>query len=81
MEVVLVGAPGSGARTVGRALAERHQARFIDLTGDPERRADAVSGLRVDRCPDAGPGSGRSSPPIASSPTRRSARACTAAGT
>ena len=56
MEVVLVGAPGSGARIVGRALAERHRARFIDLTGDPERRADAVSGLRATDAPDTGPG-------------------------
>jgi 3-dehydroquinate synthetase len=31
---------------VGRALAERNSAQFIDLTGEPSRRADAVSGLR-----------------------------------
>ena len=53
METVLVGAPGSGARTIGRALAERHGARFVDLTGEPGRRADALSGLRLTRAPDA----------------------------
>ena len=55
MEVVLVGAPGSGARGVGRALAERRGARFVDLTGDPGRRPDVVSGLRLAEEPDAGP--------------------------
>ncbi len=52
METVLVGAPGSGARTIGRSLAERHGARFIDLTGAPGRRADALSGLRMSVAPD-----------------------------
>ena len=37
MEIVLVGAPGSGARIVGRLLAERMGARFVDLTGEPAR--------------------------------------------
>jgi 3-dehydroquinate synthase len=55
MEVVLVGAPGCGARTVGRALAERYQAHFVDLTGEPARRADAMSGLRRADEPDGGP--------------------------
>ena len=55
MEVVLVGAPGTGARSVGRALAERQGARFVDLTGDPARRPDAISGLRLAEEPDAGP--------------------------
>ena len=40
MEIVLVGAPGSGTRTVGRALAEHRRARFVDLTGAPERHVD-----------------------------------------
>jgi 3-dehydroquinate synthetase len=40
---------------VGRALAERHGASFIDLTGEPARRVDAMSGLRRAPEPDAGP--------------------------
>lgn len=47
MEAVILGAPGSGARSVGRALAERRGARFVDLTGDPARRPDLISGVRV----------------------------------
>ena len=47
MEIVLVGAPGSGTLPVGRVLAERYGARFVDLTGPPELRADSISGLRV----------------------------------
>jgi shikimate kinase len=31
MEVALVGAPGSGTRSVGMVLAERRRARFADL--------------------------------------------------
>jgi 3-dehydroquinate synthetase/shikimate kinase len=54
METVLVGAPGCGARTIGRSLAERHGARFVDLTGEPGRRADALAGLRLTQTPDAG---------------------------
>jgi len=46
MEAVLVGAPGSGGRTVGRALADRHGAQFVDLTGAPSGRFDELSGLR-----------------------------------
>jgi 3-dehydroquinate synthetase/shikimate kinase len=53
MEAVLVGAPGSGTRIVGRLLAERLGARFVDLTGDPARRADLVAGLRIARDPSA----------------------------
>lgn len=56
METVLIGAPGCGARTVGRALAERHGARFVDLTGVPARHADTISGLRAADAPDAGTG-------------------------
>jgi 3-dehydroquinate synthase len=56
METVLIGAPGCGARTVGRALAERHGARFVDLTGVPGRRADTISGLRAADEPHAGTG-------------------------
>ena len=55
MEAVLIGAPGSGARGVARALAERRGARFVDLTGDPARRPDVVSGVRLAEEPDAGP--------------------------
>ena len=40
---------------MGRALAERHGASFIDLTGEPARRIDAMSGLRRAPEPDAGP--------------------------
>jgi 3-dehydroquinate synthetase len=40
---------------VGRALAERHGASFIDLTGEPARRVDAMSGLRRAPEPDPGP--------------------------
>jgi len=47
METVLVGAPGCGARGVGRALAERRGARFVDLTGNAAHRMDALSGLRA----------------------------------
>ena len=54
METVLVGAPGCGGRTVGRALADRNDAHFIDLTGEPARRADAISGLRWADKPDTG---------------------------
>ena len=31
MDVVLVGLPGSGKSAVGRRLAQRHKATFIDL--------------------------------------------------
>jgi 3-dehydroquinate synthetase len=55
MELALVGAPGSGTRSVGRALAERRGARFVDLTGDPSRHPDAVSGVRLAEEPDQGP--------------------------
>ena len=40
---------------MGRALAERHGASFIDLTGEPARRVDAMSGLRRAPEPDVGP--------------------------
>lgn len=59
METVLIGAPGCGARTVGRALAERHGARFVDLTGAPARRLDAISGLRAAEEPRTAEGLGR----------------------
>jgi len=55
MELILVGAPGSGTRSVGRALAERRGARFVDLTGDPSRHPHAVSGVRFAEDPDEGP--------------------------
>ena len=55
MELILVGAPGSGTRSVGRALAERRGVRFADLTGDPSRHPDAVSGVRLAGDPDQGP--------------------------
>ncbi len=55
METVLIGAPGCGARTVGRALAERHGAGFVDLTGPPGRLTDVISGLRSAIVPDPTP--------------------------
>ncbi len=39
MDVVLIGLPGSGKSAVGRRLAARHQAEFIDLDEAIERRA------------------------------------------
>ncbi len=39
MDVVLVGLPGSGKSVVGRRLAARHDAQFIDLDSDIERAA------------------------------------------
>jgi shikimate kinase/3-dehydroquinate synthase len=38
MDVVLVGLPGSGKTAVGRRLAQRHRARFVDLDDLIERR-------------------------------------------
>jgi shikimate kinase / 3-dehydroquinate synthase len=42
MDVVLVGLPGSGKTSVGRRLASRHGARFIDLDAEIEREAGAT---------------------------------------
>jgi shikimate kinase/3-dehydroquinate synthase len=39
MDVVLVGLPGSGKSAVGRRLAARHQAAFIDLDAEIEQAA------------------------------------------
>ncbi|HET7474130.1 MAG TPA: bifunctional shikimate kinase/3-dehydroquinate synthase [Candidatus Limnocylindrales bacterium] len=39
MDVVLVGLPGSGKSAVGRRLAHRHDARFVDLDEAIERAA------------------------------------------
>jgi shikimate kinase/3-dehydroquinate synthase len=39
MDVVLVGLPGSGKSAVGRRLAHRHDARFVDLDETIERAA------------------------------------------
>ncbi len=39
MDVVLVGLPGSGKSAVGRRLAHRHEARFIDLDDAIEKSA------------------------------------------
>lgn len=47
MDTLLVGAPGCGARGVGRSLAERHGARFVDLTGDAARRIDTLTSLHA----------------------------------
>ena len=55
MELVVVGAPGSGTRSVGAALAERRGARFVDLTGDAARHPDVVAGVRLADDPDQGP--------------------------
>jgi shikimate kinase/3-dehydroquinate synthase len=42
MDIVLVGLPGSGKTSVGRRLAGRHGARFIDLDAEIEREAGAT---------------------------------------
>jgi shikimate kinase len=39
MDVVLVGLPGSGKSAVGRRLAHRHGASFVDLDDSIERAA------------------------------------------
>jgi 3-dehydroquinate synthetase len=52
METVLVGAPGSGTRTVGKALAEHHGARFVDLTGEAGHLADRIAGRKAPDEPD-----------------------------
>src|SRR5919108_3816390 len=39
MDVVLVGLPGSGKSAVGRRLAHRHDAAYIDLDETIEREA------------------------------------------
>ncbi len=39
MDVVLVGLPGSGKSAVGRRLAHRHDAAFVDLDETIERTA------------------------------------------
>ena len=39
MDVVLVGLPGSGKSAVGRRLASRHRATFVDLDGEIEAAA------------------------------------------
>ena len=43
MDVVLIGLPGSGKSAVGRRLAARHGAEFIDLDEVIEREA----GVRI----------------------------------
>lgn len=37
MEIVLVGLPGSGKSSVGRRIAQRHRAQFVDLDSEIER--------------------------------------------
>ena len=39
MDIVLVGLPGSGKSAVGRRLAHRHEATFVDLDETIEREA------------------------------------------
>ena len=39
MDLVLVGLPGSGKTAVGRRLARRHGAAFVDLDEEIERDA------------------------------------------
>jgi shikimate kinase/3-dehydroquinate synthase len=41
MDVVLVGLPGSGKSVVGKRLAQRHRAEYVDLDGLVERDAGA----------------------------------------
>src|SRR4051812_29806011 len=41
MDIVLVGLPGSGKSAVGRRLAHRHDARFVDLDDAIEKAAGA----------------------------------------
>src|SRR5687768_9707905 len=41
MDVVLVGLPGSGKSVVGKRLAHRHHAEYVDLDGTIERAAGA----------------------------------------
>ena len=41
MDLVLVGLPGSGKTAVGRRVAARHGATFIDLDDEIERAAGA----------------------------------------
>ena len=43
MDVVLVGLPGSGKSVVGRRLAGRHRAEFIDL----DERIERASGRTI----------------------------------
>ena len=43
MDVVIVGLPGSGKSAIGRRLAGRHGARFVDLDADVE----AAAGISV----------------------------------
>ncbi len=43
MEVVLVGLPGSGKTAIGRRLASRHGATFVDL----DERIEAEAGARI----------------------------------
>jgi 3-dehydroquinate synthetase/shikimate kinase len=43
MDVILVGLPGSGKTSVGRRLAARHDARFVDL----DERIETAAGRRV----------------------------------
>jgi 3-dehydroquinate synthetase/shikimate kinase len=41
MDVVLVGLPGSGKSVVGKRLAQRHRAEYVDLDGIVEQEAGA----------------------------------------
>ncbi len=54
MDLVLVGLPGSGKTAVGRRLARRHEAAFVDL----DERIEADAG-RADRGHLRGGGRGR----------------------
>jgi shikimate kinase len=42
MDVVVVGLPGSGKTAVGRRLATRHRATFVDIDAEIERDAGAT---------------------------------------
>ena len=54
MDVVLVGLPGSGKTAVGRRLATRHGASFVDLDADIERDAGATIAQIFEREGEAG---------------------------
>ena len=47
MDVVLVGLPGSGKSVIGKRLASRHRATFIDL----DDRIESATGREIPATP------------------------------